>query len=363
MTHTFDITIIGGGINGLLTARELMLAGCKVAILDKSQVGREASWAGGGILSPLYPWRQAQAITDLVLISLKKYPSLARELLDVTGIDPEWTACGLLISKNPDIDQAIDWCEKNHITYQAANNDFFRSLHTQTEKPLWLPQIAQIRNPRLLKSLKVFLLKSGVQFFENMEIMDIQIENKRISAVHCRQQSINTGQLVVAAGAWTNDFLQQQLPSPQPDLPIKPAKGQMLLFDANPDTLPFMVLDGDQYLIPRRDGRILAGSTVEQTGFDKTTTEEAKTNLYQFATEIFPTLKAFPLSYQWAGLRPGTQDGIPYISRHPEISNLSINAGHFRNGLTMAPASAQLLTDLILNRPPSLDPTPYQITA
>ncbi len=362
MTHTFDITVIGGGINGLLTARELMLAGCKVAILDKSQTGSEASWAGGGILSPLYPWRQAQAITDLVLFSLKKYPSLACELLDKTGIDPEWMACGLLISKNPDFDQATDWCEKNHITYQTANNDFFRSLHTQTENPLWLPQIAQIRNPRLLKSLKVFLLKSGVQFFENTQLTDIKIKNKLVSSIHWRQQSIKTGQLVVAAGAWTHDFLHQKFPSPQPDLPIKPAKGQMLLFDANPDTLPFMVLDGDHYLIPRRDGKILVGSTVEQSGFDKTTTEEAKTKLYQFATRIFPTLKAFPLSHQWAGLRPCTQDGIPYIGLHPEISNLSINAGHFRNGLTMAPASAQLLTDLILNRPLLLDPSPYQIT-
>jgi len=363
MTHTFDITIIGGGINGLLTARELLQAGCKVAILDKSQVGREASWAGGCILSPLYPWRQAQAITDLVLISLKKYPLLAGELLDATGIDPEWYPCGLLISKNPDIDPATRWCEKNHIAYQPADPDFFRSLYTQTENPLWFPKIAQIRNPRLLKSLKVFLLKSGVQFFENTDITNIQIENQQISAIHCRQQSIKTGQLVVAAGAWTNNFLRQQLPSPQPELLIKPTKGQMLLFNAHADTLPFMVLDGDHYLIPRRDGKIIAGSTVEQSGFDKTTTEEAKTKLYQFATEIFPTLRAFPLSQQWAGLRPGSQDGIPYICYHPEISNLSINAGHFRNGLTMAPASAQLLADLILKRPPSLDPTPYQITA
>jgi glycine oxidase len=362
MTHTSDITIIGGGIIGLLTARELVLAGFKVSILDKSKIGREASWAGGGILLPLYPWTQAQAITDLVLISLKKYPHLSSELLNTSGIDPEWYDCGLLISKNTDIKQATDWCEKNHITYQAAGNDFFNSLQTEAENPLWLPHIAQARNPRLIKSLEAFLLKSGVQFFENTEITHIQIENKRVSSIHTTQQSFKTGQLLIATGAWTSDFLHQLLPSLHQSLQIKPVKGQMLLFDAQPDTLPHMVLDGDQYLIPRRDGKILAGSTVEQSGFDKTTTEEAKTRLYQFATNLLPTLKTFPLSHHWAGLRPGTQDGVPYIGLHPEITNLSISAGHFRNGLVMGPASAELLADLILNRKPSLDPAPYQIT-
>ena len=136
----------------------------------------------------------------------------------------------------------------------------------------------------------------------------------------------------------------------------------MLLFDAKPETLRTMVLDGDQYLIPRRDGKILAGSTVEQDDFNKTTTAEARDRLTEFALKLLPALKNAPLIHHWAGLRPGTEHGIPYIDKHPEISNLSINAGHFRNGLVMGPASAQLMVDLILGRPTAVAPEPYRLS-
>ena len=136
----------------------------------------------------------------------------------------------------------------------------------------------------------------------------------------------------------------------------------MVLFEAEPETLLHMVLDNDHYLIPRRDGKILAGSSVEYTAFDKSISNASKDKLSHFATELFPTLKNFPIINHWAGLRPGTKHGIPYIDKHPEISNLSINAGHFRNGLVMGPASARLMADLILDRKPCVDPSPYRLT-
>ena len=122
-----------------------------------------------------------------------------------------------------------------------------------------------------------------------------------------------------------------------------------------------MELDNEHYLIPRRDGKILVGSSVEYSDFDKFTTEQIKQQLTEFALKVFPALAAYPLINHWAGLRPASPNGIPYISRHPEIENLSVNAGHFRNGLTMAPASAELLVDLILKRPPKIDPQPFAI--
>jgi glycine oxidase len=137
----------------------------------------------------------------------------------------------------------------------------------------------------------------------------------------------------------------------------------MLLFDAQPETLSHMVLDGDQYLIPRRDGKILAGSTVEQDDFDKSTTAEARDRLNAFAVNLLPSLKSFPVINHWAGLRPGTEHGIPYIAKHPEVGNLFINAGHFRNGLAMGPASAQLMVDLVLKRTPQVAPEPYELTS
>ncbi|MCX7101291.1 MAG: glycine oxidase ThiO [Methylobacter sp.] len=362
MTTTPDITLIGGGIIGLLTAREFVKAGASVAIIEKNQLGQESSWAGGGILLPLYPWRQADAITRLVLQSLKLYPALAAELIAETLIDPEWTPCGMLIVKNPDHAAAVDWCKAGNIAHQSACADFFIDLNTSPEQPLWLPEIAQARNPRLVKSLRQDLLNKGVTLIEQCETTGIIRDKNRISAIETTSGKIAVNQLIVAAGAWTGNLFEQFFPGNEAPK-VAPVKGQMLLFEARPETLKHMVLDGDQYLIPRRDGKILAGSTVELAEFNKTTTRAAKDRLHEFAVNLLPSLKNFPVIKHWAGLRPGTEQGIPYIDKHPEISNLFINAGHFRNGLAMGPASAQLMVDLVLQRPTAVTPEPYQLTS
>ncbi|ATG88861.1 NAD(P)/FAD-dependent oxidoreductase [Methylomonas koyamae] len=360
MTHHLDILIIGAGISGQLAAREFHNAGRKVAIIDKSGPGLESSWAGGGILLPIYPWRQAPAISELAIQSLKLYPELSAELLERTGIDPEWQPCGMLICKTPDLEAAIDWCGHYKVACQTTiPAELTSALTTRFERPIWLPGIAQARNPRLLKSLSAHLSQLGTQFINDTEIEQIDIVNRRIAGVKTRHGRFAVNELVVSTGAWTSEFLNNLLPDWPVDIDIKPVRGQMLLFDAKPDTLQFMALDGDQYLIPRRDGKILAGSTVEQAGFSKTTTEQARDQLYRFATQLLPTLKDYPVSHHWAGLRPGSPQGIPYIGRHPDLENLYINAGHFRNGLVMGPAAAQLLADLVLQRPTHIDPTPY----
>ncbi len=364
MTITPDITIIGGGIIGLLTAREFTKAGATVTIIEKNELGQESSWAGGGILLPLYPWRQPDAITRLVIQSLKLYPPLASQLTTETTIDPEWTPCGLLIAKNPDITAAIDWCEANAILCQAADADFFNTFNTTPDQPLWLPEIAQARNPRLVKSLKQDLINKGVTLIEHCELTAVTLDKNRIAAINTTSGQLAVNQLVVAAGAWTGRLFRQFFSTSVASPPkIAPVKGQMLLFDALPETLKFMVLDGDQYLIPRRDGKILAGSTVELDDFNKTTSIEAQDRLNTFALNLLPSLKHFPLIKHWAGLRPGTEHGIPYIDKHPTIGNLFINAGHFRNGLAMGPASAQLMVDIVLDRPTQVAPEPYQLSS
>jgi len=361
MTLDTDILIVGGGISGLLTARELRLAGRDVTIIDKSRLGREASWAGGGILLPIYPWRQHSAISDLVIQSLEQYPVLSRDLHETTGIDPEWQPCGMLICKNPDYDAATQWCRDRKINYQDAPENQLEKFNTTYDRPLWLPGIAQARNPRLLKSLKAYLIQQSVHLIEETEITGIEIKERQLKRISTNHRSFNPKHTILCAGAWSKQVLKTWLPESSVQLPIQPVRGQMLLFDATPETLNTMVLDGDHYLIPRRDGKILAGSTVEQVGFEKVTTQEAMDKLYHFATELLPRLKNYPVCEHWAGLRPGTPDGIPYIGAHPDIDNLSVNAGHFRNGLVMGPASARLSADLILQRTPQVDPLPYAL--
>ena len=362
MIKTPDITVVGGGVIGLLTAREFVNAGATVTLIDKGLLGQESSWAGGGILLPLYPWRQAEAISTLVLQSLHLYPTLATQLLEGPGKDPEWTPCGLLITKNPDLNAAIDWCQRHQIKFETAPAIFLSILNTDAEQPLWLPDIAQARNPRLVKSLIQDLLNKGVTLQEHCELTDLTLVNNHITRLNTNRGSLPVKQLIISAGAWTGSLFKHLFPEMLTYTPqVAPVKGQMLLFDAPPDTLQTMVLDGDQYLIPRRDGKILAGSTVEQTDFNKNTTVAARERLTDFALTLLPALNKAPLLHHWAGLRPGTEQGIPYIDRHPSIANLSINAGHFRNGLVMGPASAQLMVDLLLNRPTAVDPRPYQL--
>ena len=360
-----DITFVGGGVTGLLSARLFSIAGANVTIVDKNRIGQESSWAGGGILLPLYPWRQADAISQLVMPSIAVYPELVEELIESTGLDPEYIVSGLLMTQLADLNKAQDWCHRYSVESCPATEEQLQYFPQINEQSLYLPGIAQARNPRLLKSLKQDLIQRGVKVIENCHIEKITLKNNHVTAIASKSEVLDVNQLVISAGAWTAKLWAQLLShytATQPD--IFPVKGQMLIFDAPVNALNTMVLENDRYLIPRRDGKILCGSTVESANFDKTTSEWARQSLATFARRLFPILESAPIIHHWAGLRPGTQQGIPYIDKHPEINNLAISAGHFRNGFAMGPASAQLLYELIANQATTtLDPAPYQLSA
>jgi glycine oxidase len=359
-----DITIIGGGVSGLLTARELALAGATVTVIDKNRVGQESSWAGGGILLPLYPWRQAEAISTLTLFSHHLYPRLAADLFEATRIDPEWQKSGLLITQNADAIAASQWCHKHRIRVESAPEKTLARLHTEPLNPILLPDIAHIRNPRLLQALHQDLNNREIEILEYCELLDVEIHRNRIATIKTSNGDYGVKHVVIASGAWSGHLWQKLFAAATGNtIAISPVKGQMLLYDGPPGLLETMILDGDHYLIPRRDGKILAGSTVEHAGFDKTASTEARRQLHHFAVTLFPPLKNLPVINHWAGLRPGTRQGIPYIDMHPEIENLSINAGHFRNGLAMGPASAHLLAALLSGKQPPFSPEPFKISA
>jgi glycine oxidase len=360
MTRVPDILVIGGGIAGLLTAREFVTAGYATTLIEKQKVGREASWAASGILSPLYPWRQPESIMPLCLASSAIYPQLARELKEATGIDPEWNQCGMTILEAP-AEETLTWCKNNAIQAcrlePAEASRLIPQSGMTTSPVLWLPEIAQIRNPRLIAALRIDLTNKGAQLLEDTEALQLRLDKRRIKQVRTNRGTYSAGEIVIAAGAWSKTLVCAFPPRPD----IIPVKGQMLLYKARPGLLEPILLYNDQYLVPRRDGHILVGSTVEFSGFDKTTTSEAKLRLELFARQVLPVLASSSLVDQWAGLRPGSPSGVPYIGRHPDISNLSFNCGHFRNGFGMAPASARLLIDLLEERAPSLAPEPYAV--
>lgn len=355
-----DVLIIGGGAIGLLTARELLQAGAKVTIVERQLAASESSWAGGGILSPLCPWRSPEPVASLFLASRTIHPILAAQLLADTGIDPEWVQSGLLFGRPEPPDSADRWCREHAVAHRRVSPAEVATLepdlHLDSAEPLLLPDLAQVRNPRLLRALKADVLRRGGDIREYHEVREIRRDGRRVSRVRIEIGSLTADTYVLAAGAWSA-LLDDRIPDRR--VQVEPVKGQMLVFAPRPGLLRHVVLSGGHYLIPRRDGRILAGSTLEYCGFDKRTSDEARATLRDTAVTLLPALADQAIEKQWAGLRPSAPDGIPYIGRHPELDNLYFNCGHFRNGFATGPASTRLLADLLLDRPPSLDPTPY----
>ena len=356
-----DVCVVGGGAIGLLSALGLAGSGLRVCLVERQGVGRESSWAGGGIVSPLYPWRYAPAVTALAGWSQDFYPRLARQLFAQTGIDPELHDTGLYWLDLEDEQRALDWACQHGYPLRRTEMHQVRSvlpgLGMGFERALFMPGLANVRNPRLVKALRAALRQlPNVQVRENCAVRGFLREDGRIRGVLTEQGEIRADQVVLAAGAWSGELLK----SLGLDLPVRPVKGQMILYRCAEDFLPAMVLGGGRYAIPRRDGHVLVGSTLEHSGFDKTPTGEALASLQASAAALLPGLAQAAVVGHWAGLRPGSPEGVPYIGEVPEFPGLWLNCGHYRNGLVLAPASCALLKNLLLGEAPIVDPRPYQ---
>lgn len=353
--------VVGGGIVGLLCARELRLAGESVVVLDRQTVGKESSWAGGGILSPLYPWRCPDAVSILSSWSQEHYPGIAQDLKLRSGIDSEWTASGLLYFGVKDPETAAVWASTQGVKLEEPDQIVVERIAPlavgRLDSALWMPHVAQIRNPRLLAALCVDLRQSGVKFYENTQVIGFTARQDRLMSIQTNSGEIETHRCLVTAGVWSGELLA----TIGMVLPISPVKGQMLLLSAQSLRIKTMILKDNRYIIPRRDGRVLVGSTLESTGYEKSTTEVARDELMQAAVNIIPALASCTIEGQWAGLRPGTPTGVPYISEHPKVEGLFVCAGHFRNGIVMAPASARLVVDIMLGRTPSFDKEQFRV--
>ncbi len=358
-----DVLIVGGGAIGLLSARELAAEGLRVTIIEKGQAGQESSWAGGGILSPVDPWHAAEPILALCRWSQPRYRDLAARLLDETGIDPEWVQSGFLISCGDEFAAAAAWCRKENLDWRPMTAADLSATEPNVRLPaegmLLIPGIAQIRNPRFVRSLRQAVERQGVRILEGEQMNEIEVIEGRVASVVSATGRHRAGSFLMAAGAWSRLLTPHLIPPIQ----VEPVKGQMLAFRGHPEWLSRIVVSEGRYLIPRRDGVILAGSTVEYTDFDKRATDSARTQLERYAGSVLPQLKTAEILRHWAGLRPGSPTGIPYICRHTHHSNFYLNCGHFRNGLVTAPASARLIADLILQRTPTLPAKDYALDA
>lgn len=343
-----DCIIVGGGLIGMLSARELKKAGMDVLLLDKGQLGHESSWAGGGILSPLHPWRYSERVNQLAQKGHRQYEQLAGELRDESGIDPEYRRSGLLVVDSLEQDEARLWASKWKMSIEFVESverlqQIVPGLSSTFGQGIWLPEIAQMRNPRLVKSLKGSLEAIGVEYIEGQTVERLNVTNHQIRGVVANGKNYHSERVLIAGGAWSSELLAGYGPEPE----IGPVKGQMILFRGEPDLLQSMILSDNRYLIPRKDGRILCGSTIEHTGFDRSTSETVKEELYESAVSLFPALAALEIENHWAGLRPGSPEGVPYIGKHGNVEGLYINAGHYRNGVILGYGSALEISAMI----------------
>ncbi len=345
----------------MFTARELRAAGASVLLLERGHTGRESSWAGGGILSPLYPWRQPAPVSELVRWSQSQYVTLAGVLRDETKFDPEWTRCGMLVLGAEDYLEATRWAARFGVAMEMMREEKMLrcepALAAGHEQGLWLPQVDQIRTPRLNKALRESLSAAGVVVREHCEVKTIRQHKGKVQGVETDRGFIAARTVIVASGAWSATLLAPLGVS----IPVRPIRGQMIVIRGRPGELKRILLREGRYVIPRRDGRVLVGSTVEDVGFDKGVTEEACKELYAAALQLAPSLSKGVIEHQWAGLRPGTPRSVPFVGVCPQIEGLWVNTGHFRNGLVLAPASARILVDMLLGRPSFTDTVPFAL--
>lgn len=363
-----DTTIIGGGVIGLSLAYELAGAGCRVRLIERGQPGREASWAGAGILPPAGRNPTADSYHELARLSDQLYPIWSAELREQTGIDNGFRRCGGLYLARNDTDvaelrrQAEQWRQRGvaaePLALQAvAEREPALVRGNVLGAAYWLPEESQLRNPRHLKALAAACSLRGVELCTGVAVEDLIVCHGRVSEVITSVGAMSTECVCVTSGPWTKALMARL----GIEMTVRPVRGQMVLLSSPRPCLRSVINEGRRYLVPRPDGRVLVGSTEENAGFDKRTTAEAVAGLLDFAVGLAPALGDHSIEQCWAGLRPGTRDDLPYLGKLPDLENAFVAAGHFRGGLHLSPATAVVMGRLIRGEAPGIDLTPFRV--
>lgn len=346
MNAASDILIIGGGVIALAIAVELKLRGATVTVVSRD-FKQSSTLAAAGMLAPQAEAIPASPMLDLCQRSRSLYPEWCAKLEQLTGVSTGYWPCGILAPmytlpelKHPhnghsDSTSTALWLDRDAIhLYQAG-------LGSDVVGGWWYPEDAQVDNRALAKALRSAAQELGVDLREGVEVEAIEQQNRLVREVRTSAGEFQAEHYILATGAWSNGLLP---------MPVRPKKGQMLSVQAPADrmTLPLQrVLYGcDIYLVPRRDGRILIGATVEDVGFSPHNTPMGIQTLLTEAMRLYPQLQDWSIQESWWGFRPTTPDELPILGTSP-CENLTFGTGHYRNGILLAPVTAMLLADLI----------------
>jgi glycine oxidase len=366
MTEARDVVIVGGGVIGLSIAFALARAGIRPTVLDRRELGREASWAGAGLIPPVAEQRSRQPLVALRSWSAALYPGLSAALEEETGIDIGYRRTGGVDVAWTDFEvqelgaTAGRWRAEGIAYERLPPGDYARvepALNPELRAVYYLPDRAQVRNPRLLRALMAAVSQWGGRLMPWNGVECFQTRDSRVTAVRTSAGDQPCGTVVVAAGAWSGPLLEPM----GVHTPTPPFKGQIVLLRGERPLIRRVVEHGKNYLVPRDDGRVLIGATEENVGFDSVPTSEVTRGLFDLAVRLCPVLGEAQIEATWAGLRPGSCDSKPYIGKAPGFENVIVASGHRRAGLQLAPATAELVADLVLGRVPRLDMSPFRL--
>ncbi len=355
---TYDVAVIGGGAIGASIAFELADAKLRTLLLDRQQPGREASWAAAGMLSPAPHVAEDAPLTPLGNESLRIYPEFVARIEDCSGVATHFERDGaleLFFAEGSEIecDRLIVENARLGVRCDAVHleqaRELERSINPGTRAAMWFPEEATIEPRQLMDALLTAAQRRGVEVRANCAVTNLICEGDRCYGLVAGGERIHAKHVIVAAGCFSSSIAECN-PSGTEMLaryaPTHPVRGQMIALHAPGVRLRRVLRSKGSYVVPRQDGRIVAGSTLEDVGFEKNVSTDGVRKIFESARELVPSLEGAEIIETWAGLRPGTPDGLPILGP-TEVEGLLIATGHYRNGILLAPITARLIREWI----------------
>ncbi|HYO59366.1 glycine oxidase ThiO [Archangium sp.] len=358
-----NVVIVGGGVMGCGIALRLRQTGARVTVLERSIPGAEASSAAGGILAPQKEAEGPGPFLELCLRSRGLYPDFAAELQALTGVNVNYLPSGLLSLAFDEagaqrLEATVGWQRALDLRAELLGPAEVRTLEPQLSPHVLaaarFPEDHQVDNRLLTRALTMAAARVGATFRTGY-VRGVVEENGRAVGVDLDGETLRADAVVIAAGSWSG--LVQGI-SLDPRV-VRPARGQMVQLQTRLPPFSHVIFSDTGYVIPRADGRVIVGSTLEFAGFEKNVTAEGLHRILSLAMQICPALASAPVQETWAGLRPYTDDHLPILGAGP-LPGLFLATGHFRNGILLAPITAKLMAQAVLGETPSVDLTPFR---
>ncbi len=345
--------MIGGGVIGLSIARELARAGRSVTLIERGTCAGESSWAAAGMLSPQVEADTLDTFTRMGIESRSMFPGLAEELRDETGLDIGLDRTGTIYAVFTEAE--AERLSQRYVRQREAGIEVMAlsAVDVRRAEPFVSPDVVaglffpgdwQVQNRMMCAALRRSAEMAGAVIREGVTAERLNIENGRVTGAQTKEGRFDAGWTVIAAGAWTSLL---QIGAAEMPVRIEPVRGQIVAFHTAKPVFRHVIYSTRGYIVPRSDGEVLVGSTTERTGFDRSVTGEAKRVLTDVALEISPSMADLVPSAHWAGLRPASSDGAPVIGELEGLEGAFFAAGHYRNGILLAPLTARLAAEYI----------------